>query len=409
MKRERISYLLKQFIDGALSQDESQELFIFLEKDNHIVQSIITRMLEQQSPGPLSETEHWKDMLEKIMAIDKPAGDELLNEPHKQRFSFFRWAAVAALVLLTTAGGYLLLNSRPAVMPVRPVAQVIPPGGNKAVLTLANGSKIVLDSAQNGELLLQGGASVNKTGNGQLAYHPSAGNPEAEVVYNMLSTPKSGQFKLILSDGTRVWLNAASSIKYFTSFSGGPRKVELTGEAYFEVAKKGKDAPFLVTVNGTQIAVLGTHFNVMAYNDEPDMKTTLLEGSVMLSLAGNKQLLKPGQQAQVPLRKTGNGPAAGDENVAASGKIKVVDIPETAGVIAWKEGNFIFEGEPIQSIMRKLSRWYDLEVSYKGSVTREGFNGTISRFEPASEVLKMLELTGLLHFKVEGRRITVMP
>jgi len=293
-------------------------------------------------------------------------------------------------------------------MPARTAAQVILPGGNKAVLTLANGSKIVLDSAQNGELLLQGGATVNKTGNGQLAYQPASGKPEAEVVYNTLSTPKSGQFKLILSDGTQVWLNAASSIKYFTSFSGGPRKVELTGEAYFEVAKKGKTAPFVVTVNGTQIAVLGTHFNVMAYEDEPTMKNTLLEGSVMLSIASNKQVLKPGQQAQVPFRRSSDV-LGGNENIAASGKIKVVDIPETAAVIAWKEGNFIFEGEPVQSIMRKLSRWYDLEVSYEGPVTREGFNGTISRFEPASEVLKMLELTGLLHFKIEGRKIIVTP
>jgi len=266
------------------------------------------------------------------------------------------------------------------------------PGFNKATLTLADGSNIDLNAARSGPLSKQGGALVGKTGNGKLVYdaNPADGNKGA-AINNILTTPRGGQYQLVLSDGTKVWLNAASSLKFPAVFTGKERNVELVGEAYFEVAKN-KNMPFKVSTGKLNIEVLGTHFNVSAYKDDDAIKTTLLEGSVKLTTANNQAMLKPGEQATLGQQQ----------------HINVQSI-NTDEAVAWKNGYFVFNNENIQCIMKKISRWYDVEVVYSGKVDENDFGGTVSRFDSVNEVLRSLELTGTVHFKLDGRRITVMP
>jgi len=307
------------------------------------------------------------------------------------------WVMAASVLLLLTVGLYQW-----RAQPEQPVAVEVPtlksqpadfkPGGNKALLTLADGTIINLDDAQNGLLAQQGASAVRKDQAGQLVYTPGAGKTEASAAaMNTVATPRGGQYQLELPDGSKVWLNAASSLRFPTVFTGRERRVELTGEAYFEVAKN-KQMPFKVSVGATEVAVLGTHFNVMAYADEPSLTTTLLEGAVQVSSGMHHALLRPGQQAR---RQVG-------------GTIAVADVdPQNA--VAWKNGQFIFNDESIESIMRQISRWYDVEVEFQGAMAGKEFNGAVSRFDNASQVLHMLELTGAIHFKTQGHRIIVQP
>jgi transmembrane sensor len=267
---------------------------------------------------------------------------------------------------------------------------IVQPGTNKATLTLSDGSNIDLDDSKTGTLCRQGVVTVGKRPDGSLVYQ-SSGRQNSVTLYNTITTPKGGQYQVLLSDGTRVWLNAASALKYPVTFSGSERKVELIGEAYFEVAKN-KNMPFKVSLNTGTIEVLGTHFNVNAYPDEPEVTTTLLEGAVKLSSVRGQSMLKPGQQATWSKQNNFN--------------IHEVNTDEA---VAWKNGYFIFDKENIQHIMRKISRWYDVDIDYSGSVDEGDFGGTASRSSSISGVLKSLELTGTVHFKVQGRRITVMP
>ena len=263
------------------------------------------------------------------------------------------------------------------------------PGGDKATLTLADGSTVVLDEAQNGTLAEQGSSKVIKVG-GKLMYDPTNKNSK-EIVYNTISTPNGGQYQLELPDGSLVWLNATSSIHFPTSFVGKERRIEITGEAYFEIAKN-RDMPFVVSVNGAEVQVLGTHFNVNAYNDEDNVKTTLLEGSVKIVQGANIDMLKPGQQSQL----------------ATDGEIKVVSNVDVDGVVAWKNGMFDFENAGIETVMRQLSRWYDVEIEYKGK-TDDLFIAEMRRNIKLSDALKALELTGKVKFEIQGKKIIVMP
>ena len=262
------------------------------------------------------------------------------------------------------------------------------PGGNKARLTLADGKELVLDGAADGLLANQGSADIKKTADGQLIY--IADRTKHAAVLNTLSTPKGGQYRLTLPDGTRVFLNSASSITYPTVFNGSKRSVKLSGEAYLEVAAN-KDFPFEVQTDRQIIKVLGTHFNVSNYQDEGVAKTTLIEGKVKIVVAAREYQLLPGQQATVNQTKV---------------HISNEDVDQA---VAWMHGDFIFRDENIQSIMRKLERWYDIEVAYEGSVKDVDFGAEISRNKNLSQVLKILEETGGAHFKIEGRRVTVMP
>lgn len=309
------------------------------------------------------------------------------------RYWMRRTVAAAAVLVLLAIGGYFFFYCPPqhrasvAAAPLSRFKNDVLPGRDGAILTLANGQTIVLDSAANGELVKQGGAHVIKNGE-QLLY--SASGNRGEVGYNTMTTPRGRQFQLTLSDGTAVWLNAASSITYPTVFAGKERKVAITGEVYFEVAPN-KALPFEVQKDGVTVQVLGTHFNMNTYDDEASLKVTLLEGAVRVTAAASTGLLAPGQQAQVK-----------NNAIQVSNDVNVDE------VIAWKNGFFQFRGAGIDALMRQLSRWYDVEVEYNKKVT-DRFYADIPRNTRLSDALKALELTGAVQFGIEGKKIVVMP
>lgn len=298
-----------------------------------------------------------------------------------------------AIVLVVAGLGYVAWTGRPASAPVavRPVQpRPLAPGRNQAVLTLADGSTVLLDQAHEGLVAKQGGSQVQKTADGRLRYAAAEATVPA-LLFNTVATPRGGQYQLTLPDGSQVWLNAASSLRFPVAFTGAERRVELTGEAYFEVAKDARH-PFKVVARGAEVTVLGTHFNVQAYDDEPALAATLLEGAVRLNLGGQQALLRPGQQAQP----------------RPDGTIQVREV-DVQHAVAWKNGYFVFNDEPIEAIMRQVARWYDVDVRCQGPLANKDFNGRISRYKDAADVLRVLELTGAVHFTTEGRRITVQP
>ncbi|MES2060808.1 MAG: FecR domain-containing protein [Bacteroidota bacterium] len=267
------------------------------------------------------------------------------------------------------------------------------PGQNKAVLTLDDGSKLELNSAKIGVLAKAGYMSVKKTKDGQLIYlvAPSKiADANAPIAFNTINTPIGGQYQVILPDGTKVWLNAASSLKYPTQFKGSQRMVELTGEAYFEVTKNAA-MPFYVKANNMQVKVLGTHFNIMAYDNEPAIKTTLLEGSVQLRSGATNNMLKPGQQGVLN----------------RNGQITVSDV-NAEHAIAWKNGYFEFNRSGIHEIMNQLARWYDIDIAYQGNMPDDEFVGKIERSAKLSQVLNILKLSKI-HFVLENKKLTVTP
>lgn len=270
----------------------------------------------------------------------------------------------------------------------------IVPGGNKAVLTLANGKKINLTDVNIGTLAEQSNVQIAKIADGQLVYSILSDQQvrnNQKNQYNTIETPKGGRYQMRLPDGTNVWLNSASRLTFPSSFSSlSKRKVELSGEAYFEVAKDSS-RPFVVKTILQEVEVLGTHFNISSYEDESSVKTTLIEGSVkIVAKNGSDKILKPGQQS-----------------VLTADNITVENINEGQQALAWKNDQFIFESNDIQYVMRIISRWYNVEVEYVGAIPENKFGGAISKFENISEVLKSLESTGRVKFKIEGRRILV--
>ena len=308
--------------------------------------------------------------------------------------------AAAAILLTITTSIYFYLQNRPVTLTkvVDETIHDIQPGSNIATLTLSNGKKISLSDFENGEIAEQQGIKIIKSSDGQLVYTLSNSQVTSEsTAYNTIETPMGGQYQINLPDGSKVWLNSGSSLRYPVKFNSRERKIEISGEAYFEVEKRA-GIPFKVYVGGQEIEVLGTHFNVMAYSDEASINTTLIEGSVKIISGKTSKIIKPGQQSRLK-----NGGI----------EIHNVDLEE---VTAWKEGFFLFKNENILNIMRKISRWYNVEIVYHGNLSDKSFGGKISRSRNISEVLNILESTGSIHFEVitessksNGRRVIVMP
>lgn len=324
--------------------------------------------------------------------------DEIWNrlpaEGNIRKLSIFKTISAVAAAILVFGGSYLLYINQSGKHTTQAQIQDIRPGKNAATLTLADGRKIVLTADVKGELATESGASITKTANGQLVYEIKDQQSGVPHALNKLSTAKGESYQLRLPDGTMVWLNAASSISYPVSFSSATsREVELAGEAYFEVAKD-KKCPFIVKTVYQQIRVLGTHFNVNAYADEPELKTTLLEGSIKLSLEGmssgrQDRILKPGEQAAL-----------------AGAQLKVANV-DVEQVVDWKNGDFVFQSEPLTSLMRRVSRWYNVRVVYAPGVDKEGtFTGKVSREKNVSVLLKALQ-SGGLKFEIIGNTIMV--
>ena len=307
-----------------------------------------------------------------------------------RRSSLLRRIAVAASVLIVLGVGLFVYQHNHQKTNAKQIAQNdIPPGTNKAILTLANGQKIVITDAKRGTIAQQGAAQISKTADGEIVYAEGEKPVSAEINMNTVETPVAAKTNITLSDGTKVWLDAESSIRFPASFSGGSREVATTGQVYFEVAHDAKK-PFKVSTKGQAVEVLGTHFNINAYDDEASIKTTLLEGSVRISDNAQTALLKPGQQAVVK----------------NSISVQQADVDE---VTAWKNGDFVFNNENLQSIMRQLSRWYDIQVTYKDNNTGSlRFGGLVSRSKNISAVLSMMQSTGKIHFQINGRRVMVI-
>jgi transmembrane sensor len=347
------------------------------------------------------DSEEWSDVLmgsrdEVNVAIRIGIDEALRQQSAIRRVSLRRWAvAAAAAVLLVLAGAGWWWRRQPETPKVRQDMLAIGPDvkaptGTHAVLTLANGRQIMLDSSAPGKLAGQSGAEVIKNAGGTITYTAKASGYE-EVVYNSLYNPRGSQvIKLQLSDGTKVWVNSLSSLRYPVAFSGGNRTVEITGEAYFEVARDPRH-PFIVRHQGLEVEVLGTGFNINTYEDEEMAAVTLIQGSVRVTQGKASEKLSPGEQVRI----------------GRDGGINVMEDTDLGVVTAWKDGLFRFNGSRIGKVMREIGRWYDMDVEYAGPAPTDEFVGDISRQANVSGVLRILEQTKAVHFAIEGRKIIV--
>jgi len=391
-------YLIDKYLQNSLTAGESSQLQNLLQRREHLdsLEAMILAELQEQQPEEADDEAVKASILEKLetkMALleeDRPS----LTLP-AERTGKMPWRLLAAAsVLLLLTGGWLWsrhTTSRPIQLASKPVpAKKVAPGSSKATLTLADGSEIQLDDSNKGNIAVQGGIKVIKMDNGVLAYNGR--NTNNADMYNTIRTPRGGQYEVVLPDGTRAWLNSASSLRFPTSFSGAKREVTLTGQGYFEVAKS-KEHPFIVHTPKTDINVLGTSFDVMAYEDEPETNTTLIEGAVAVGHAGAEQRLKPGEQAHLDL-------------TSRSMSVRKPDVEE---VIAWKNGKFQFGRSDIKAIMRQIARWYDVEIEYKGDLSGLRLSGVLSRKGDMTELLDALQETGDVHFTTTNNKIIVTP
>lgn len=390
---DQIRELADKYLSGKASPEEVQQLHDWYDTaGNEEAELIFT-------PEPTTLQQFGSEAFLQLRAAIQQekqvhADPEVKKRSKVKRLNFWMGLSAAAAVLIAIGFTGYLYFSRPAQDKPVTSTQSIPeneikPGGNTAVLTLADGRTISLDSLADGKLLQQGSAALSKPGDGQLIYAQADAATNAIVVYNTLSTPNGGQYQLTLPDGTRVWLNAASSLRYPTAFNGAERTVQLSGEGYFEVAPNAAQ-PFIVSTASGTVTVLGTHFNVNAYTDEQVYRTTLLEGRVQVSAWGNTVTLRPGQQAGIPQQ-----PGA-----------LAVSTADLMQAVAWKNGYFAFENTDLKTLMRQIARWYDVEILYESEPADSRFVGEVSRNSNLSEVLKILELSGV-HFRIDGKRIIV--
>ena len=389
METQRIVYLLERYVTALLTEEEEQELTLIMQDPDHagFVQAELLRLLQEEAEQAELAAD-WEPVLQRIFSVDKTKE----TAPALIRTMSRRWMAAAVVLILLGGGALYIFTKHPPTAPIAKVslkpADSIRPGSNRAVLTLAGGQQIVLDDAHNGILGRQGKTQVIKLDNGRLAYN-SGENTNDQPLYNTITTPRGGQYQITLPDETRVWLNAESSLRFPTAFTENERAVELTGEAYFEVAPN-KNKPFLVKTGQSTTRVLGTSFNIMAYNDEGPVKTTLLEGAVNVDEGGHSVLLQPGEQG-----------------IFNNGSIATRTV-NTRAVVAWKDGYYFFDRTPVQSVMRQIARWYNVDIVYKGAVPKDEIVGRIPRTAYVSDVLHIMELIGI-HFKIEGHTIIVTP
>lgn len=379
MNETEILALLKKYQKGTLSNEESDKLDAWY--------------LNKASRSNLQLSEYELEDSYNYLQSNLPL------EKDKKVISLWpRIAVAASIAVLLGSGIFYFTKPQQQNIEVAAKPQEIAPGGTRGILTLSNGKQIVLSAISGKDTIAKEGddqeVTIKMGANGVITYviNPNADNSKNDPdSFNTLSTPTGGQYNIVLADGTKVYLNTVSSIKYPTQFNGDQRIVELEGEAYFEVAKN-KNKPFIVKSGSQSIEVLGTHFNVHAYTNESVVKTTLLEGSVAVSYKNQKSILKPGQQSSI------------SDNFS---KIKIKEV-DTEAAVAWKNGRFKFDNADLKTVMKQLERWYGIKVEYRGDVSDVRFNGGTFMNKNLSEVLKVLELSNI-KFKVEGKTIIVYP
>jgi transmembrane sensor len=387
MEKRKFLLLLKKYRTGQASEQEKAYLTAYYNLFD--ARPDVTEMLNPE------ETDFLKNQ---IKAELKNKIDLHQQNPAAKTFKLYYRLTAAAVVLIAFSAGLLLYTQKDKgniFSAFRHRPNDIAPGGNKAILTLANGTRIVLTNAKNGLLAQQGGTQINKTANGQIIYNVAQAVKGTDTAFNTITTPRGGQYMVVLPDSSRVYLDASSSLRFPAAFSGKLRTVMLTGEAYFEVAHN-KNMPFHVISKGQTVEVLGTHFNINAYSDEKDIKTTLLEGSVRVSAEGGTALLTPGEQAQIA------------KTVTAGKNITVIQNANTDEAVAWKNGFFQFENADIQTIMRQFARWYNVDVVFEGNVQERLFSGEIHRNLTVLQALDLLNYANV-HFSIDGKKIIVSP
>ncbi|HMO31821.1 MAG TPA: FecR domain-containing protein [Lacibacter sp.] len=378
--------LISRYLQNRITPDEKLELDAWINRhpENEQLFRELTDAAYLQKEmgyfGALAVENAWQQLVARRTPV----------VPLQKKSRSLWWAAAVLAVVLTVTYNFLKKDELQVAVKQQeqyPSAQIIP-GGDRAVLTLSDGSQIVLDSAGNGALANQGAVEVRKLEDGKLEY--AATGKQNEQLFNTVATPRGGFYRLTLSDGSRVWLNAASSLRYPVAFSGKERRVYITGEAYFEVTANPRQ-PFIVSMpHQSEVVVTGTRFNVNTYPDEEGTRTTLLEGKVQVTdSTGASLLLQPGQQARIE-----NG-------------IQLHTDIDTDEVVAWKEGVFQFNRADIGTILRQVSRWYDAEVEFEGTVPTRTFSGIVSRSKNIGEVLKIMEKAGV-RFHIQGKRIVVL-
>ncbi|MDB5157300.1 MAG: anti-FecI sigma factor, FecR [Mucilaginibacter sp.] len=381
MANARLKDLFDRSIAKKLSLPESEELM-----------DLIAAEENEEQVKELFKTS-WDNFSATIPAFSNKKSEEILQrvlrrtQPAKTRSLWPKIIAAASILLVLSAGGYFILNKGISPSNSEEAAINIKPGKNRAILTLVNGKQIILTAAGNGKIAVQGNININKIADGEVAYNGAVAGNETPM-FNTISTPRGGQYHITLADGTNVWLNASSSLKFPTTFNGKDRLVELSGEGYFEVAHN-KAMPFRVKTPGQIVEVLGTHFNINSYQDESTTKTTLLEGSVKITHDNIEKLLVPGEQASVN-----------------AGLFDIVK-KNTDEAVAWKNGYFRFVNTPLPIILRQFERWYDITIVYDKSLNDQYFSGKITRNADLSRVLKILEQGGV-SFELKGRQLTVL-
>lgn len=391
-KEVQLKNIIKKYFNGTASKEEIDFLNLYYEGFEQNAD-----VLQNKSADEVSalKTEMEVNIMNRVFA-DKNKEDAKIVSFSSN--TFYKVAVAASIILIAGFAFYLLKPTASTQVAQnksiqKEIKNDVAPGGNKAVLTLANGTHIILDSAQNGMLTSQGNIKIIKLDDGQLSYQPSTQNDQYPAVqYNTITTPKGGQYQVILSDGTKVWLNAASSLRFPNVFEGDDRKVELTGEGYFEVAHN-ESKPFHVSVADMEVKVLGTHFNVNAYEDEGEIRTTLLQGSVKVNRGNSAVVIKPNQQSVLNI---------------SNGTLKINNNVDLDEVMAWKNGFFYFNKAGVKTVMSQLARWYDVEVVYKGIIPERQFEGEIQRTLSLAQALKLLSQNHI-NFKIEGRQLIVKP
>ena len=397
--------VIERYLSGNCTPDEIEEVYQWFRSFDNTPESliglpddeksIVKEKLFAQITGEINKSNNIVQL--DVNSLDRQQPDQNIDSTQHsvERKTYNLWpkiAVAASVAVIICFSLYSILTNRHKVVPqiAKTKLHDIPPGGNNAVLTLANGSKIILNNAKKGLLIQQGNVKVSKTTEGLVVYKANGDDvAPGNAKLNTINTPKGGQYEVILPDGTKVWLNALSYLRFPTNFAGKTRQVEISGEAYFEVAKNPAK-PFIVKSNRAEVTVLGTHFNVNDYPDEAFSKTTLLEGAVKIKGKQSVGTLKPGDQAIV----------------SESEAMKVLAGADTEEVVAWKNGIFEFNRADITSIMRQASRWYDIDISYASPPSQVLYKGRISRNVNLSEMLSMIKYMGI-NYTLEGRKLTI--
>ena len=396
---DRIPKLITRYLRGDLTASQQRELLDWVNEADanrlYFIQATDEKRMTEKFRHFNQEdiTQRMDKTLESIDHGNKSTGKAIMRKMKKYTIAA-SFVLIAGSIIYYAASVFNKKDIAKTPTTIKTNTNDVQPGTEKAVLILADGSKVILDNTTNGTIAQQGNTVVLKE-DGLLAYNTDKTKSQSEIIYNTLKTERGGEYRsLVLSDGTKIWLNSVSSIHYPTAFIGKERIVDITGEVYFEVAKN-RTMPFKVNVNGMQVEVLGTHFNINSYGDEEGIKTTLMEGAVKIVAARKVSFLKPGQQAILR--------SAQDDK----GEIKIVSDVDVNETVAWKNGLFIFDGSDIKTIMRQASRWYDIDVVFQDQIPGHFVVTGVPRTLPISKLLKALEMMGGVHFEIEGKKILV--